>query len=300
MNCISIAISPLSTKAAIKRVIEYFYPGEGDGEGKIWADIFVDNPTEDDLTLRVLHAGSLTAEDVTEDSWVREHAEKDHCAAALTKRIGELHDKNYYPIDVEHSKRSIWLDRDEYHAWAGGLMTVIGDDPSLDVPFTLWEIKPVVRGKSVLRLRLEMREPTYRRRFADKRSFFAYGEAIVLRNIEDGALPSYTGPDAGSYREEFANFKRAHKVPEAFEYLIVSPDEKDLPWDAVALSALISPKFIRSGALARTTRWFATDSPNTDGWELKADFVLEVIKLDKTQQPTTSGFGEPVALPRDA
>jgi len=273
MNCVSIAIFPTPTDGSIKRVIEYFYPGE---RGRIWADIFVENITSANLTLKVLHAGSLIAEDTTEDSWLREHAQKDHCASVLTQRIVRLHDEQYFPIKIERGRRSVLLDRDEYRVWEGSVTTVVGDDPSRDVPFTVWELNPFAPGKSVLRLRLEMREPTYQRRFAGKTSFFAHGEAIVLRSIEDGDLPSYSGPDAGKYWEEFARFKRAHKAPEAFEYLIVSPDETDLSLDAVALSPLISPRFIRSSRLARTTRWFATDSSRTDTWELKADFILEI------------------------
>src|SRR5271157_2542442 len=133
----------------------------------------------------MLHAGSLSGDDVTEDSWVRDRAEKDRCAADLTKRIRELHGDAYSPIILDHINRSIRLDGDEYKAWAGELVKVIGGDPGVDVPFTLWEIKPVdARAGTVLRLRLDMSGPTYQRRFDDKGSFLAYGEAILLRNIE--------------------------------------------------------------------------------------------------------------------
>jgi len=273
MNCISIAVFPTQTDVCIKRVIEYFYPGE---RGRIWTDIFVDNPTSANLALRILHAGSLTADDTTEDSWVREHDQEDYCAAVLTQRIVKLHDEQYFPISIDRARRSVRLEQDEYHVWEGSVVNVVGGDRSRDVPFTLWELKPIPPGRSVFRLRLEMRDPTYRRRYADKTSFFAHGEAIVLHNIEDGDLAFYRGPDADRYQEEFAQFKQAHRVPEAFEYLIVAPDGIDLSWEAVALSPLISSRFIRPGPLARTTQWFATDVPRADNWELKADFILEI------------------------
>src|SRR5260370_20732289 len=292
MNCISVAIFPTTTQAIIKRVVEYFYPGQG--PGKFWVDIFVDNPTDYDLTLKLLHAVSLRGEDVTDDSWVRDRAEKDHCAEVLTRRIRALHE-TYLPINTDHIRRSVWLDRDEYRAWRGLLVKVLGDEDGIDVPFTLWDIEPLPRRtRTVLRLRLEMRAPTYDRRFADKGSFLAYGEDYVLRAVEEG-LRSYNGTDAEAYNEEFANFRGGHKVSEAFEYLIVSPDKQDLRWDAVALSPLISPKFIASVDLARTTRWFATDSPYMAGWRLRGNFVVEVTRLDNPEQSRADAAPESIS-----
>lgn len=291
MNCISIAFFPAEGEATVKRVVEYFYPREG--QGKIWVDIFIDNPSDKDLTMNVLHEGSLCADDVTGDSWVQEQAVNDRCAGVLTKRIRELHDV-YCPVIRDLDNHSVWLDGEEYLAWTGNLATVIGDNPAADVPFTLWELSPIIRNtRTVLRLRLEMHEPTYQLRFAGRGSFLAYGEAIVLRNIED-AVRSFTEADAQTFQREFCNFKVGHKVPEAFEYLIVSPDGSELQWDAVALSALISPKFIRSGLLARTTRWFATDSPYIDAWRLegnqKGDFILKLNKTSGTPDSRVPQF----------
>jgi hypothetical protein len=287
MNCVSIAMLPEGQKVTIKRIIEYFYPGD---RGKIWVDIFVDNRASEPLTMRILHAGSLRAENVTEDSWVLERAEKDSCAVTLTKRIEELHEENYYPIKVERGSRSVWLDAEQYQAWQGSLERLIGDDGAVDVPFTLWEVKPIVPGKSVLRFRLEMNKSTYQRRLGEKKSFFAHGPTILLRNIEDADLPCYRGADKEKYLEAFGNFKSATKVPEAFEYLIVAPDDKLLSWDAVALSPMMSPRFIRSRRLARTTRWFATDVSFSDSWEL-ASFFLKVDKTDEMQLAASAAAG---------
>jgi hypothetical protein len=282
MNCISIALFPVRAQGSIKRVIEYFYPGK---RGKIWTDIFLDNPSHERLDLFVLHAGSLLAQDATDDSWVREMPETDQCAGVLTKRIVQLHKEgHYFPIRIDRDVRSVWLDDEEYRVWQGELSRLIGDDPDADVPFTLWRINPIIPGKSVLRLCLEMREPTYKRRLGGGSSFFAHGEAIILRNIEDGDLPLYKGDDAERYVVEFERFKQAHKVPETFEYLIVSRDDQDLSCEAVTLSPFISPRFIRSSFLARTTRWFVTDTVCSDNWELKASFVFKIDLLDD-QQP---------------
>lgn len=278
MNCVSIAIYPRQAKATIRRVIEYFCPDDRQGS-RIWVDIFVENRFSRDLTLRILHAGSLEAKDVSEDSWGRANPLKDNCASVLTARIKELH-KEYFPIEINYNEHLVQFGEEEYQIWSGSAERIIGGSPSVDVPFTLWELQGIVPGKSLLRLCLEMNPPTYRRRFADKRSFFAYGEAIVLRNIEDGALPAYKGVDAETYRDEFANFKGAHKAPEAFEYLIVSPEREKLAWDAIPLSTLISPKYIRSPELAKTTRWFTAE--NQDNWELQAN-VLEIIRTDNIQ-----------------
>src|SRR5882762_7272075 len=201
MNCVSIGFLPAGTEASVKRVIEYFCPAE---RGRIWTDIFLDNPTGNRLDLLVLHAGSLSAQDATEDSWVRSGPETDRSAGALTKRIAQLHEESgYFPIKIDRDVRSVWLDGEGYRVWQGEVSPVIGDDPDTDVPFTLWKINPIIPGKSVLRLCLQMREPTYRRRLGDGSSFFAHGEAVILRNIEDGALPSYYGPDLEVYLMAF-------------------------------------------------------------------------------------------------
>jgi hypothetical protein len=283
VNCISIALYPPQTKATIKRVIEYFCPNDRRGS-RIWVDVFVDNPSVSDLTLKILHAGSLSGTDVTEDSWSQANVGEDSCESVLTSRIRELH-KEYFPVAIKSSEDSVQLGKDTYHLWKGKLEKVIGGDPSKEVPFTLWQLERLAPGKSVLRLCLEMQKPTFEKRLGSKRSFFAYGEAIVLRNIEDGELPAYPGDDVQEYEEEFAEFKSAHKAPEAFEYLIVSPEREKLLWDAVPLSTSLSPKYIHSGELAKTTRWFTAE--NTESWELQAN-VLEVSRLDDVAPETVT------------
>jgi len=275
MNCVSIAFDPPEPKATIKRVIEYFCPNDREGS-RIWVDIFLDNLSEGELTLKLLHAGSLSGKDVTEASWGGPCTTSD-CECVLTRRIEELHE-DYLPIATKYYEKSVQLGKDVYHAWKGNLRKVIGDDQSAHVPFTLWQLDRVVPGKTVVRLCLEMHGPTRQERLGNKGSFYAYGEAIVLRNIEDGALPSYTGDDAEKYQQEFAEFKRAHKAPEAFEYLIVSPERESLLWDAVPLSASLSPMYIRSTELAKTTRWFTANNP--DGWQLQAS-MLEIVRMNE-------------------
>ena len=281
MNCISTAIFPTGTSAAIRRVIEYFYPDDG---GKIWIDIFFDNPTATELKLRVLHAGSLNAGDVTEDGWGRQSAAQDPCGAVLSRRIVQLHGKQYCPIEADYRKRTVQLAQEKYKVWTGSIVTLIGNNLSDgdNVPFTMWEIKPFKFGKWIFRLCL-----TYQQRFARKTSFFAHGEAIILRNIEGGALPAYKGADSCKYRELFAGFKDAHETPEAFEYLIVAPDGAQLSWDARSLSPLVSRQTIHDRRLASTTRWFVSDA---DNWELRADVdwgpradVIEVAMRDETR-----------------
>lgn len=271
MNCVSIAILPLQAAATIRRVIEYFCPNDRQGS-RIWVDLFIENSSPADVTLQVLHAGSFSAQDVSEVSWGRAAVTTD-CESVLTARIKTLHkDEDYFPIKL--SEKCVELGKDRYHLWNGKLGKLIGGNPAVDVPFTLWQLDSVRPGKTILRLCLEMHGPTREKRLGNN-SFFAYGEAIVLRNIEDGILPCYGGADAEEYRAVFAEFKRAHKAPEAFEYLIVCPEKEKLLWDAVPLSPSLSPQYIYSNELARTTRWFTADG--SDSWELQAS-VLEIAK----------------------
>lgn len=278
MNCVSIAIYPLESNATLERVIEYFCPNDRQGS-RIWVDVFLDNPSRSELTLKIIHAGSLSGADVTEDSWIKD--ESDTCTSVLTSRIKELH-AEFFPIEVKSSKRVVRLGEEEYQAWSGNLKKVIGDDRSKNVPFTLWQLENLKPGRSFFRLCLEMHPLTFQNRIGTQRSFFAYGEAIILRNIENGDIPSYREADAERYKKEFEDFKGAHRAAKAFEYLIVSPEGVQLSWDAVPLSTSISPKFIRSSELAKTTRWFTAE--NSDSWELQAN-VIEVIRLDDLQSP---------------
>lgn len=293
MNCISAATLPKEF-ARIRRVIEYFYPGKD--QGKIWVDIFIDNPSDRDLRLRVLHAGSLAADDVTADAWVREKSEIDDCSPTLTQRIIALHAEGGFPITVNRKEQTVTLSAAHrpaihqadqnivpsemiYHTWNGNVRVLVGDNPGAHVPFTLWEIDSIARRTgTVIRLRLSMHEETYNRRFAKTEpiSFRAYGEALVLQDIETG-MSSYTGPAAEEYTRTFADFKNAYTgAPEAFEYLIVSPTKLD--WKAEPINALIAENHIRSDKLAETTAWFTTAAPHTDAWELRAQFALRVAK----------------------
>jgi hypothetical protein len=318
MNCVSIALFRAGTtgsiaaakEAKIRRVIEYFFPRGR--RSKIWVDIFVDNPTDEKLTLKILHAGRLTGENVTGGSWMtpalttssaasaQKGGPKDSCEVVLTNRILKLH-QDYHPIGVDQVAGTITLDGEKYQAWRGTLDPQLGGVGPEEVPFTLWELGSLESGTgTALRLRLDVISDAY------KNSFLAYGEAIVLANIRDD-LQRFRGTGARAYIEVFDKFSEAHRAPEAFEYLIVAKDREVLDWNAVTLSPLISSRFIESDELATTTSWFATDSPYTDTWKLEASrksaFVLRIGKIDSEgAEPhilETSGAEDPGLVSAD-
>lgn len=294
MNCVSIALFRAGTtagiaapkEAKIRRVIEYFFPRGR--KSKIWVDIFVDNPTDEKLTLKILHAGRLTGENVTGGSWMtpalmtsstanaQKGGQKDCCEVILTNRILKLH-QDYHPISVDQTSETIILDGQKYQAWRGSLDPKMGGVGPEEIPFTLWEVDSLEsKTGTVLRLRLDVISD------ARKNSFLAYGEAIVLANVRDD-LQRFRGTGAGDYIDAFDKFSEAHRAPEAFEYLIVAKDSEVLDWNAVTLSPLISNRFIESDDLARTSIWFATETPYTDTWKLEASrksaFVLRIGKI---------------------
>jgi hypothetical protein len=113
------------------------------------------------------------------------------------------------------------------------------------------------------------------------KAFVAYGESILLSKIQHEDLPAYEGADRDAYEEHLERFLAGNRiVPEAFEYLVISPEGSSLPWDTTPLSPTLFQQPIDSPELEQCTRWFVTDASATKDWQLTgkaySGFVLKV------------------------
>ena len=288
-GCVSIA-SSVVPPAVVERVIECFYASEGNKKGTIWVDIFFLNPSAKEDTLLVLHRGSLSAVDVTKESWAAEQQQSGSFTLSLANRIQQLHATTVPVVPLPGEK--VRLGEHEYHLWCGPKLprAIVGDKPGADVPFTMWELGPFApQTPHILRLRLSMSHETFDTQVGTQGEFYAYGDAILLDKIENEDLPRYAGDDANDYRNAYKLFRsKAHVVPKVFEYLVVSPDNTDLGWETIPLSPMSSPQLLPHD-LGRTTRWLITDNSHSDKFSLVGKrYNGLVVRVTSTQPATTS------------
>lgn len=232
----------------------------------ICADIFVHNWGPDEDWLEILHRGSLTARDVTTESWGDDVPVG--WPATIARRVEILHQAG-----IERRPGAIKVRGTEYRLWNGPASVVpatLGDAPLVDVPFTMWELGPFPPNEHcIARLALELHAVSYARQIGNSKGFYAYGDAILLDKIEYEDLPTYNGPDGKRFRETFRTFKE-HLVPRVFEWLLVSPDGEPLPWVTTTLSANFSPQVIRDDYSA-TTQWFVAEYAQADTFHVKGE-----------------------------
>jgi len=138
------------------------------------------------------------------------------------------------------------------------------------VPFSMWSINDLAaEQRQVIRIRLSMAPQTFESHIGRKGMFYAYGESILLNKIEYEDLACYKELDAGDYRQAFAKFKSGfHIVPDVFEYLVISPRDTYLGWEATPLSPMLSPQVVLPKDIQRNTRWFIADYKQSDKWSL--------------------------------
>jgi hypothetical protein len=285
-GCVSIA-TRLGDLLRIERVIEYFRLDES--TCTIWVDIFMYNPGKDNSYPLLLHRGSLSGTDVTKDSWLLKSSTSDDIfERQITDRIMQLHEA-YDPIRLS-CKGLVTAGDHDYHPiqQSEPLQVVVGDVAKANIPFTMWKIGCFVGDqRHVIRLRLVLTPKTFESQIGREGIFYAYGESILLDKIEYEDLPCYEGEDAAEFRQAFAMFKSCrHVVPDTFEYLVISPESKELEVETKVLSPMISPQFISSANLRRCTRWFVADNSHSDKWSLMGKryngFVVKVLAAQAT------------------
>ncbi len=286
-GCISIAVET-GAPIVVDRMIEYLELH--DDSAVIWVDIFLRNPHGASRSLLVLHRGSLQAENVTDETWSSGAPSKASFASALRQRIMRLHE-TFAPISWVPSEDRVIVGEQEYEVWQGPQEpeVVVGDDRQADVPFTMWRVASFMAGHSyVLRLRLSMSPGTFKNQIGDQGLFYAYGEAILLRKIEDEDLPRYQEESPEQHYQVyhdafFPQFKRAAPaVPDFFEYLVVCQEGTKLGWETTALSPMTFPQPITAEELRANTRWFVYDSSQSDKWSLVGKrYNGMVVRVDK-------------------
>jgi hypothetical protein len=264
-GCVSIGAPP-GSKIGVDRVIEYIEPAEG--SCIIWVDIFLHNASPEKKPITVLHRGSLSACDVTRQSWPCAEPDDASFEASLTRRLMGLH-RDFDPI-ARTSNSGITLAGLEYIPANDVLVrTVAGAEKGRDVPFSMWEIdSPAGVRRHLVRLRLEMTAETFQVQIGAPHEFYAYGEEILFQKVEYEDLPFYEGDDAAIYRQTFAAFKKLQRiVPDMFEYLIVCEEGQRLAWQATPIADISAP-LIADESVAMNTAWFVADILHSADWKL--------------------------------
>src|SRR5258708_36698850 len=118
----------------------------------------------------------------------------------------------------------------------------VGGGGERDVPFTLWEIRDLEPGRSVLRIRLRMSRASFEAQIGTSGVFYAYGEGILNREIED--VLRDVGAEGSPFKKVFCAFTQSrHLVPDVFEYVITSSDPR-LTWKTTPISTNLSARYV--------------------------------------------------------
>jgi hypothetical protein len=253
-------------------------------------DVFLHNFSDRERRLLLLHRGSLCGLNVSAKSWSLAETSQESFERELTTRIISLHE-NFDPIEFPQ-EGTVAVAGHEYRVWQGPeeLPVVVGDRDGTDVPFTMWDVGGFTPGqRHLLRVRLSMAEETFEKQVGNRGFFDAYGEAILLRKIEQEDLPHCAESDTESYWRGFDRFQAAdHVVPDTFEYLVVSPIGTELRWETTALSQNLSCQFVPPGELRSCTRWFVADNSDSEHWCLEGrrcnGFVVEMTAAEVSTQ----------------
>jgi hypothetical protein len=285
-GCISIGVSK-DSGIQVDRVVEFFEPASD--SGVLWVDVFFSNPTPQPQSISILHRGNFSATDVTRQSWSAADSLAPGLARSLTGRLKTLHE-DFDPIRTADD--SIIVAGIEYRLpEIDPIITCVVDvKDNIDTPFTMWDLHgfPGPR-RQLFRLRLEMGRATFSSRMGEVGEFYAYGEAILLNKIQCQDLPSYEGPCAEEFRQAFNRFQtERHVVPDKFEYLLVWNDVTDLGWEATALSANLSTRWISDPDLRRNTLWFVADIEGA-AWSLGGSLKQNSYALRFTSERVVSG-----------
>ena len=252
-GCVSVAST--DKQVTLDRIIECVNIEPVAHTCTIIVDTFVYNATATQQMLRIIHRGSLTATDVTHESWSSGSAVEYSVVHGLAERLAQLH-QGYDDIRVLDA--GVQVGEYQYELWDGPatkIPAVLGD-MNWDVPFTMWEIGPFApRQRSVARLKLEMSLESYLEQVGNGERFYAYGDAILRDTIEYKDLAAYRRSDNDLYRTTLRNF-HPHLLPATFEWLLVSLDGRALPWKVTPLSANFAPQVIPDDGYSATTQWF--------------------------------------------
>lgn len=255
-GCISI-VNANGDPTPVDRVIEYLQPKDG----TVWVDICLFNNSDRDQRYWILHRGSLTARNITLESWLPNRTRP---RLDLTERIRKLH-HTFDCIDIDDA--GVTIGEISYKVWDSKkqeVEPVIGANAELDVPFTMWELSGfAASARYILRLQLRMGKATFQNQIGSRDVINLYGESILLDKIESEDLSAYreTNPEQyENYRVQFERFQSGiHLIPDIYEFLLVSADGTELGWETSSVSPMLSPRLIADDDLQRATCWFVND-----------------------------------------
>jgi len=199
-GCISIrAVN--ATSIQVDRIIESVCIDVRRRTCTIWADVCLANFSGDEQTVTVFHRGNLRCRNVTNSAWSA--GEADGPDLAVTARLISLHE-TLDPIEII-GHESVRVADVRYALWNGptDLKPVIPAPDRSDVPYTAWEVGPLVaRSRQIFRLKLEATPECYNTQIGQGDTIYAYGDSILWQRIEHD-LRTYTGPNAEDYRLRF-------------------------------------------------------------------------------------------------
>jgi hypothetical protein len=280
-GCLSVGTES-GARFPVERVLEYSLIDTATKTCTIDADIFFFNNTDSPQRLRIMHPGSMVGKNTTREAWGI--GGPSGWSRELAERIISLHDG---AEPITRTCEGVTVGELKYQLWdepEGRIPAIVGQREGSDVPFTMWEIGPFApQQRHVVRLQMLMTPESYDRQIGDGKLIYAYGSAILLEQINLETLPDYAGPDSESYQMALDSL-RADLVPDVFEWLLVSPEERPGEWKTTPVTNNLSPRLI-TNELRETTHWFVADYIHAGRWKLEGE---RLVKRRPAARPTNA------------
>jgi hypothetical protein len=283
-GCISIAAVE-GTGIRIDRVIESFSMDRVHQICNIRVDIFLDNARDSPEHISVLHRGSLVAENVTKEAWVRASAQD------ATREISDylLHlRESFEPIEILPDG-FLRIEGREYSLWngsSGRLSAIVGQEEDRDVPFSMWKIGPFPpRTRQIASIHLAMTKQSYATQIGCADEFYAYGDAILLDRVAED-VRAYGGTNRKDYQRAL-DTRGARIQPDVFEYVLVSLPGSNVRWKTTPISYNLSERFVPE-EYRETVHWFVARYSEFNTFSIvarpEAVFVLRVSAADPVRE----------------
>lgn len=260
-GCISIGTRNGAT-IVIERVMEQVILDAVRRTCVIIADILIHNSTDTPQLLYVVHRGTLTGRVVTNAAWSATNQPD-------TNRLVDLHQLR---DPIRQEDRHVRINDQPYEIWPAMdnlATTVVGAGAATNVPYTMWEIGPfAAERRSIVRLELTMAKDTFDLQLGDCELFYAYGDAILLSEIEED-LSKYQeehSNEARLFEEGLRSFKN-HLLPVVFEWLLIEAGGDPRHWESSSGRFALSKRIVPM-KYASTTHWFIADYSHGGRWRV--------------------------------
>jgi len=288
MACVSVGSYHLPNEEPaieVPKIVEYLQFLPSQRRLDTWVDIFIKNQSEL-APLRVLRRGKVKIEDVTYE-WKNEEN-------LLTRILKEIHEPfDHIEVDTLNERitandRFLYFGlskkrgNETYKFLTGAeILPIISKTEQPDAPFSLYEIRNIPPGNSVIRIKSVIEGETYDYLIGDEKLFYIYGGDVLVKKARYSDLPLANENNYEKYAKIIDDFETNYMItPVVYEIILFADEPPKLP-KAVPLTPDISTYYIPNEILSSKVHCFICYSSKfvMKGY-LKNDFIIGIERQD--------------------